>query len=59
MVQPFDIRARFRKSLGSEEVPRSTTAIDMTALSVTVDEEVYKDLQYLTKLFAWHSKMIE
>ena len=61
LIQPFDLRARFRKNLAPEEgdVPRSTTAIDLSGLSVTIDEEIYKDLQYLTKFFSWHSKVIE
>jgi hypothetical protein len=26
------------------EIPRSTTALDVTDISVTIDEEVYKDV---------------
>ena len=37
------------------EIPGSTTAMDITDLIVSIDEEVYKDIQFLGKFFSWHS----
>ena len=62
MIQPCDLRVRFRKNLSPTtitEIPRSTTALDISGLNITIDEEVYKDLQYLSKFFSWHSKVTE
>ncbi len=39
-------------------MPISTTVWDSSEISVTIDEEVYKDLQYLTKFFAWHANSV-
>jgi len=47
LIQPCDIRLRLRKNLSPMtliEIPRSTTALDVTDISVTIDEEVYKDV---------------
>jgi len=38
---------RFRKNLAPHtiiEVPKSTSAMDLTALNLTFDEEMYKDV---------------
>ena len=59
VIQPCDIRIRFRKNLSPSsviEVPRSTISFDVSSLLLTVDEEMYKDIQYMMKFFSWHQK---
>ena len=37
----------------------STQNFDISQLLVTLDEEIYKDIQYLMKFWAWHSTAIK
>lgn len=39
-------------------LPLTTLNIDVSQLLFTVDEEVYKDAQYLSKLWSWHSSAV-
>lgn len=39
-------------------VPLTTLNLDISQLLFTVDEEVYKDAQYLSKLWSWHSSAV-
>lgn len=62
LLQPCDIRIRFRKNLSPStiiDIPRSTTALEISSLIVNVDDEMYKDVQYLSKFFSWHSKAVK
>eukprot|EP00347_Sterkiella_histriomuscorum_P015009 403358661 len=59
LIQPCDLKFRFRKNLSPQtilEVPKSTTAIEISGLQLQLDEEVYKDVQYLLKFFSWHQR---
>ena len=37
------------------DLPKNTTALDLSPVYLTFDEEIYKDIQYLLKHFSWHS----
>jgi hypothetical protein len=53
---------RFRKNLSPitiTEIPRSTSSLEISGINITIDEEVYKDVQYLMKFFSWHSNAVE
>lgn len=61
LVQPCNWSVKFRTNLAPAsrtEIPQNTTVWDSTELTLTLDEEVYKDLQYLTKFFAWHANSV-
>jgi hypothetical protein len=41
------------------EMPESTTVWESSEIVVSIDEEIYKDFQYLTKFFAWHGQSVQ
>lgn len=58
VIQPFDYEIKYRWNLNQKlqpNVPLQTMNIDMSSFLVTLDEEIYKDIQYLTKFFSWHT----
>ena len=62
LIQPCDIRMRIRKNLSPQtiiEIPKLTTALEFSPLNITLDEEMYKDVQYLLKFFSWHKKAVD
>jgi hypothetical protein len=40
-------------------LPLKTQNFDISQLLVTVDEEIYKDMQYLMKFWSWHSTAVQ
>jgi hypothetical protein len=61
LVQPCNWSFKFRTNLAPHlrpEIPEATTVWESSEITVTIDEEVYKDLQYLTKFFAWHANSV-
>jgi hypothetical protein len=61
LVQPCNLSFKFRTNLAPKdrpEIPIATTVMENSEINVTVDEEIYKDSQYLTKFFAWHSSSV-
>jgi hypothetical protein len=40
------------------EIPKVARALDVTDICITIDEEVYKDVQYLMKFFSWHKNAV-
>lgn len=61
LVQPCDISIKWRTNLAPKlrpEIPHSTTCIEISDITLSIDEEVYKDIQYLTKFLAWHSSSV-
>jgi len=58
IIQPCDIAIKFRSNLAPNErpeIPTSTTAMDISDITVSMDQDVYKDIQYLGKFFSWHA----
>lgn len=41
------------------ELPESTTVWESSEITLTLDEEIYKDVQYLSKFFAWHANSVQ
>ena len=61
LVQPCDLTVKFRTNLAPSqrpEIPISTNAIEISAITLSVDEEVLKDIQFLSKFFAWHASSV-
>jgi hypothetical protein len=61
LVQPCNFSLKFRTNLAPSmrpEMPESTTVWESSEITVTIDEEVYKDVHYLTKFFAWHANSV-
>jgi hypothetical protein len=57
LLQPFDFSIKFRWNLNQKmqpNVPLKTMNFEISQFLVTIDEEIYKDLQYLSKFFSWH-----
>ena len=40
------------------QIPVNTTAFEVSDVTLSVDEEVLKDIQYVSKFFAWHAMSI-
>ena len=62
LIQPCEFHIKFRTNLApadSPKIPISTTVWENQDINITIDEEVYKDFQYLSKLFAWHNNSIK
>lgn len=62
MIQPFNFTIKFRSNLNQKLqplIPLSTKNIDISQLLVTIDEEIYKDIQYLMKFWSWHSTAVK
>jgi hypothetical protein len=58
LIQPCDLTIKFRTNLAPKqrpEIPVNTTAIEISDITLSIDEEVIKDIQSLTKFFAWQS----
>jgi len=56
LIQPCNWSFKFRTNLAPAmrpEIPKSTTVWESSEIVVSIDEEIYKDFQYLTKFFAW------
>jgi uncharacterized protein YifN (PemK superfamily) len=40
-------------------IPLSTDNYEISQLLITLDEEIYKDIQFLMKLWSWHSSAVK
>ena len=61
LMQPTDISCKFRTNLAPQlqaGIPVSTTAFELSDVTLSLDEEVLKDIQFLSKFFAWHANSI-
>ena len=59
LIQPVDIVLKMRSNLNPEmqpHIPKSTMSFEMSDLTVSFDEQVYKDAVYLNKFFQWHAE---
>lgn len=59
ILKPLDVKWKTRSDLtkeGPSTIPTETASIDITPISLSVDEGVYQDIQFLSKFIAWHSK---
>ena len=62
VVQPLDFSIKFRWNLNQKAqatLPLSTQNYEISQLLVTLDEEIYKDMQYLMKFWSWHSTAVK
>ena len=54
----MDLTMKLRKNLhqaSQSHIPMTTMNFDIDQFLFTVDEEFYKDVQYLTKFWSWHA----
>ena len=61
LMQPTDMSIKFRTNLAPSQqtsIPIDTTAIEVSDVTLSIDEEVLKDIQFVTKFFSWHSMSI-
>lgn len=52
---------KFRTNLAPQSqlhIPVSTTSIEVSDVTLSLDEEVLKDIQLVSKFFAWHAMSI-
>jgi hypothetical protein len=61
-MQPLDLTVKWRSNLNQQaqpNIPLSTINIDISQVLVTLDEEIYKDIQFLMKFWSWHSTAVK
>ena len=62
IIQPFNLTVKWRTNLNQKVqpyIPHSTDNYEISQLLITIDEEIYKDIQYLMKFWSWHSTAVK